>query len=171
VSAAMANAPTTIAITERITLLGRITTMTFNELLDLESEDQPIMALVSDALDKNDHADDDERRILALYEFFEGDVALDDISDCGDHRGMPVYDAGCGEYAVATDSEAEDAQEAELEDYIDDCILCNLEGIAAQYFDREAWKRDARFDGRGHHLSSYDGVENESREFFIYRVN
>jgi hypothetical protein len=43
------------------------------------------------------------------------------------------------------------------------------------YFDDEAWKRDARHDGRGHSLSSYDSAENEEqfngKWFYIYRLN
>ena len=39
----------------------------------------------------------------------------------------------------------------------------------------DAWKRDARMDGRGHSLSSYDGHENEETvegtTFYIYRIN
>ena len=47
------------------------------------------------------------------------------------------------------------------------------------YFDDEKWKRDARFDGRGHSLSSYDGAEHyetvffdgQNIDFYIYRIN
>ena len=41
--------------------------------------------------------------------------------------------------------------------------------------DEEKWKNDARHDGRGHCLSSYDGHEHEVKVdgewFYIYRVN
>ena len=47
------------------------------------------------------------------------------------------------------------------------------------YFDEEKWKRDARYDGRGHSLSSYDGAEyyetvffdGQNIDFYIYRIN
>ena len=39
------------------------------------------------------------------------------------------------------------------------------------YFDREAWKRDARMDGRGHCLGSYDGGEYEVGDYLVYRIN
>lgn len=43
------------------------------------------------------------------------------------------------------------------------------------HFDDEAWKRDARMDGRGHSLATYDGHEHyetvDGDEFYIYRIN
>lgn len=79
-----------------------------------------------------------------------------------------------GEYMVLTDSEAEDAFDAELESYIDECVLTEMPEQYHQYFDREKWKRDAQMDGRGC-LASYDGEEREEQVdghwYFIYRVN
>ena len=76
-------------------------------------------------------------------------------------------------YLVLTDSEAEDLWDAELDAYIDECIIDQLPADLARYFDCEAWKRDARFDGRGHCLAHYDGDENEEtvdgETFYIYR--
>jgi len=43
------------------------------------------------------------------------------------------------------------------------------------YFDEDAWKYDAKMDGRGHSLASYDGNENEEtvndETYYIYRIN
>ena len=82
---------------------------------------------------------------------------------------------GEGEYLVYTDAEADDAWDESLDQYIDDCIIPELPEFAARYFDVEAWKRDARYDGRGHSLSGYDGEENEIQVdgtwFYIYRTN
>lgn len=43
------------------------------------------------------------------------------------------------------------------------------------YFDDEKWKQDARYDGRGHSLSHYDGEENyeevDRETYYIYRQN
>lgn len=76
-------------------------------------------------------------------------------------------------YLVLTDSEADDLWDAELDAYIDDFIIDQLPPNLANYFDAEAWKRDARFDGRGHCLAHYDGDENEEtvngETFYIYR--
>lgn len=80
-----------------------------------------------------------------------------------------------GEYLVLTDEEADQMWDEQLESYIDDCILPQLPEAYRNYFDHEAWKRDARHDGRGHSLSSYDGNEHEEKIdgvwYFIYRTN
>ena len=79
------------------------------------------------------------------------------------------------EYEVLTDDEADDRWEEELQMYIDECIIPELPDFAARYFDEEVWKRDARFDGRGHSIARYDGCENEEEVngtwYFIYRQN
>jgi len=83
-----------------------------------------------------------------------------------------LLEYGRQEYLVLTDSEADERWEESLDSYIDDCIIPELPGFAAQYFDEEKWKRDARFDGRGHCLSGYDGQEYEAAHgLFIYRIN
>lgn len=83
------------------------------------------------------------------------------------------YD-GC-EYLVCTDAEADQLQDEELENYIDECILHELPQAYRNYFDRDAWKSDARYDGRGHCLSHYDGHEHEENVngtyYYIYRTN
>jgi len=87
------------------------------------------------------------------------------------------YDTCGGEFAVLTDDEADLAWDAALDSYLDDCVLPDLPGTLQHYFDRDAWKRDARHDGRGHCLSPYDGTEYEERDpdtgecFYIYRTS
>lgn len=82
---------------------------------------------------------------------------------------------GKQEYLVLTDDEADVLWDESLESYIDDCILPEIPKAYRSYFDNEKWKRDAKYDGRGHSLSSYDGNENEERVegtyYFIYRTN
>ncbi len=79
------------------------------------------------------------------------------------------------DYLVLTDSEADDKWEESLDNYIDECIIPELPEFAKNYFDTEGWKKDARYDGRGHSLASYDGNENEEtvegETFYIYRIN
>lgn len=75
------------------------------------------------------------------------------------------------EYLVVTDEEADDLWEESLDNYLEECIYPELTGNLSRYFDDEAWKSDARHDGRGHSLSGYDGEEHESEGFYIYRVN
>ena len=87
------------------------------------------------------------------------------------------------DYMVLTDSEADEKWEESLDSYIEECITPEIDklsegaGNLSYYitFDEETWKRDARMDGRGHSLSSYDGHENEEtiegETFYIYRTN
>lgn len=79
------------------------------------------------------------------------------------------------EYEILTDSEADDRWEEELNLYIDECIMPELPDWVQNYFDEDAWKRDARFDGRGHSIAHYDGNENEEcvdgTYYYIYRQN
>lgn len=78
-----------------------------------------------------------------------------------------------GEYLVLTDDEAERQLDNCLEDYIENCM--GLSGAALTYFDRDRFKSDARIDGRGHHLASYDGSEHyitlEDGAYYLYRTN
>lgn len=112
-----------------------------------------------------------DEKIKALSQYLECDA--DEISessydDC-------VFDAEGGEYLVLTDREADDRWDESLESYIDECIIDQLPEAYQSYFDREAWKSDARYDGRGLSLSSYDGEEIEEvvdgEYYFIYRTN
>jgi len=78
-------------------------------------------------------------------------------------------------YLVVDDAEADDLWDDYLESYIDDCL--EIPKQMKNYFDRDAWKSDARMDGRGHSLSGYDGEEHdvtveyegESLTYYIYR--
>lgn len=81
------------------------------------------------------------------------------------------------DYLILTDEEADEKWDESLEDYIDCCILPELPEQYRRYFDCESFKFDAKFDGRGHSLASYDGEENEEyveefrQTFYIYRLN
>lgn len=85
------------------------------------------------------------------------------------------------DYLVLTDEEADEKWDEELDNYIEECIKPEIDkievGNLSSYikFDEEAWKRDARFDGRGHAISRYDGNENEETvngtTYYIYRQN
>lgn len=87
------------------------------------------------------------------------------------------------DYRVLTDQEADEAWEESLDNYIEECITPKIDklsegaGNLSYYitFNEKTWKRDARMDGRGHSLSSYDGNENEETiedtTFYIYRTN
>ena len=78
------------------------------------------------------------------------------------------------DYYVLTDSEADDVEDQQLDNYISECIMPEIPEHLQNYFDDEAWKRDARMDGRGHNISTYDGCEYEETvegtTYYIYRV-
>lgn len=86
-----------------------------------------------------------------------------------------VYSYYGEEYEVLTDSEADDRWEEELDYYIEECIMPELPEHLRNYFDEDAWKSDAKYDGRGHSISRYDGEEYEETvngtTYYIYRQN
>lgn len=77
----------------------------------------------------------------------------------------------CNDYLVLTDDEANERWSEYLDCYIDDCIISELPKTYRNYFDYEKWKHDAKYDGRGHSLSSFDGIENEQNGYYIYKIN
>lgn len=91
------------------------------------------------------------------------------------YDSLTIYSLGSKEYAIGTDSEADDAWEASLDSYLEECVYPELKEPLSRYFDEKAWKRDARYDGRGHSLSSYDGSEDEQQydgeAYYIFRIN
>jgi len=95
------------------------------------------------------------------------EIQPSEYDDCG-------FEAEGGEYLVLTDDEADEKWEESLDNYIDECILPELEGPLASCFDVDKWKQYAKFDGRGAWLASYDGHEHyenvDGTTFYIYRV-
>ena len=91
------------------------------------------------------------------------------------YYGDCIYLAEGAEYRVLTDDEADEAFEEALDSMLDEVILPDLDEALQCYFDRDAWKRDASYDGRGHHLNHYDGCEDEVTvngvDYYIYRTN
>ena len=80
------------------------------------------------------------------------------------------FGASESEFLVLTDEEAESAFDQALKAFVDDCILPDIPEHLQSYFDTARWKQDARYDGRGHSLASYDGCEHEAGDFYIYRI-
>ena len=127
-------------------------------------------------LESGDHDFYFDDRELALAEML--DVHPEELS-AETYGGLygegETYTVDGKEYAVLTELETESAVEEALDSYLDDCILCELPEIAQQYFDRDAWKRDAKSDGKGHILNSYDGgceeIKVNGEWFDVYRTN
>ena len=116
-----------------------------------------------------------EERIQELKEEREDAIqAIKDDLECIVNDYDNTYSYYNEEYMVLTDSEADDAEDEELDNYIEECIMPELPDHLRNYFDDEAWKRDAHMDGRGHSLATYDGCEYEETvegtTYYIYRV-
>lgn len=94
-------------------------------------------------------------RIAALALHLGVEIEDVNISSYNDN----VVEYGNQEYLVVTDDEADELWDQDLENYIDECILPDLDDRYKNYFDRESWKSDARYDGRAHSLNRYDGRE------------
>ena len=114
-----------------------------------------------------------EDYIIALAEEIDVDPANITEETYKQYGCMTVLSCGRAEYAVGTDEEADEAWDQALDSYLDDCgVLDSMPENLRQYFDREAWKRDARFDGRGHALASYDGSEIDLEGGLVaFRIN
>ena len=115
--------------------------------------------------------DCDEKAIaLAKHLGIEPDEVTPERYEC---YGMSVYSADGGEYAVGTDDEADSALDQSLDSCIEECIMPEIKDkTLKRYFDVASWKSNARYDGRGHWISSYDGNEIDlGGGFYAYRTN
>jgi hypothetical protein len=127
-----------------------------------------VKEIIDELSGANGLEDSDDAKILALCSVLDGELNIEQCAydDCS-------FVAGRAEYLVLTESEKEERWDACLDSYLDDggCVP----GADSPYFDREKWKNDARMDGAGHALSSYDGSEEEvsafGEDFYIYRTN
>lgn len=115
-------------------------------------------------------SDDDADEIYAICLLFELTAnEIDDIAIEGNNR---ICVQGV-DYLFGTDDDMDTLWDAELDNYLEEIIYPELSGNLAQYFDDEAWKRDARMDGRAHSLNRYDGgeeyVEVNKVYYYAYR--
>lgn len=114
---------------------------------------------------------DEKARALA-------DTIGDDASDIVAESYGEEYSIGeSRSYRVLTEDEADTAWDESLDSYLDECVLPELPEHLRNYFDTDSWKSDAKYDGRGHSLSSYDGDELDGTDpltdesFVIFRTN
>lgn len=81
------------------------------------------------------------------------------ISDVSEHRHNRWTIQG-HDYLVGTDDEMDKEWEEDLDNYLEECVLCDIKDESLKrYFDKESWISDAKMDGRGHSLNRYDGGE------------
>ena len=118
----------------------------------------------------DEEASEEEQEEQRDEAIFEVTRELDSIVE-GHSNMFSYYNE---DYYVLTDLEADDMEDDSLDNYINECILPEIPEHLQNYFDEVAWKRDARMDGRGHIISSYDGCEYEETvegtTYYIYRV-
>ena len=127
-------------------------------------------AVIEDLLENDSFEDDDEKRCLIAVAWHREQGNKTGPADVDFEHGGIIH-VGGAEYLVLDEVGREEA----WEDYLDSCLDDGcIEGANGPYFDREAWKKDARMDGAGHSLASYDGNENEYHVghdiWFLYRV-
>lgn len=133
----------------------------------------------------NELLNDYDKKIIALAQHLNINMDIDEeynieelkeeLNNIKEGYTDNIFEYYNEEYEVLTDNEADERWEEELQNYTDECIIPELSDFATRYFNKEAWKRDARFDGRGHSISRYDGCEHEEKVndtwFYIYRQN
>jgi hypothetical protein len=110
----------------------------------------------------------------SVYEGSEYDLeGAKDISNFVEVE--PIEGEERDNYMILNDDEANEKEKQSLDSYLEECIYPGLSGNLADYFDEEAWKRDARMDGRGSSINSYDGAEHEVNVdgtwYYIYRMS
>jgi len=113
-----------------------------------------------------------DERAIALAKFLGIDP--DEVTLYGGtYYDLTIFETPEGEYAVGTDNESDQSWDQSLDSYIDNCLMPEIKDETLRnYFDFEKWKRDARYDGRGHSLSSYDGNEIElGNDLYAFRIN
>lgn len=139
-------------------------------LVDNGLSDEALDAVIDSLLESDEIGDDDDKLCLIGCAWSRHEGNKIGPADCSVNFG-DVVKIGGAEYRILTEDERDAAYEEALEIALDDCV----EGSSGPYFDREAWKRDARHDGAGHYLSGYDGNEYEyeacGEYWFIYRVS
>lgn len=134
-----------------------------------DEDDDPVFADLPDTFVDLGDDWDEACRILALRHSLDEWDGYATVSD-------KTVSLGRGDWLVVTDDEADELWNASLESYLDDCVLAALPEIARNYFDREAWKKDARIDGRAQSLATYDGDEDYIdlhgyETLYVYRTN
>lgn len=115
-----------------------------------------------------------QEKDLALLKFLG--IKAKDVNEVQDDEYYVKVDGEERTYRVLTDEEADKAWEDSLDNYLEDFVMSEIPEAYQMYFDKEAWKRDARTNSwRGNELNYYDGSEDEEEingtTYYIYRTN
>jgi hypothetical protein len=155
-----------------IDIIGEMDTACQN-YFDGSGDNDVWKGILSDAdLDTFVDGDEELECLLAYCREFNCHPSDCTISTGGAYGYGYAIHNGREEWSVMTDDDADSAWDDSMESYLDEgCV----EGADSPYFDREAWKRDASYDGRGHFLSGYDGNEYDHRingtTYIMFRTN
>jgi hypothetical protein len=137
---------------------------TGDPLFDRFKDDGEVIELIED---KTMFEGRDAELCAALCKMF--DLSEDDLQDI-EIDGNRVTVQGT-DYLAGDDGEMDEEWDNYLENYIDECL--EIPESVERYFDREKWKDDAKMDGRGHSLNSYNGGEEEAKingtYYYAYR--
>lgn len=133
--------------------------------------EQAILDLLAD--DNGDYRLEDSEADLTLALALMLDLRVSELIDV-DVSNAPRCEVQGTSYLAGTDSEMDHEWDQALDSYLDDCgVLDSVPENLRQYFDRDKWKEDAKTDGRGHALNSYDGDELEQEvngtTYYAYR--
>lgn len=113
---------------------------------------------------------------ICEYQDFDDDEMLEVIEaveeiDDDDIRYNDDFFVECNgvEIRVIHNNAIESIWEEELENLLRECY--EVPEFLENYIDYDSWVRDCKFDGMGHHFSSYDGSEHQSENYYYFRIN
>ena len=137
-----------------------------SEIEEIEEEEKERKVTEED-LDLFKDFNEPEKALVLAIMF---NLSINEIEDIENINGNYWSVQGI-DYLFGTDEEMNDEWDDDLENYIDECL--EIPEHIQNYFDREAWKSDAKIDGRGHSLNRYDGGEEEYKYndtyYYAYR--
>jgi hypothetical protein len=125
---------------------------------------------------EQDDLDGDDKRMMVLLAWSRDNGNNDGPDDVDTAYGDNRYTCGGATYRVLLDDEADDAETAYWESYIDDAVINQIPDDLQSYFNRDQFVADMkRYEPRGR-IAGYDGCENEysapdGEWYYIYREN
>jgi hypothetical protein len=73
------------------------------------------------------------------------------------------------EIRVIAESAVDEIWEDGLLNLLEECYT--IPDFLTNYIDYDKWVQDCKYDGKGHHFSSYDGSEHETKHYYYFRTN
>ena len=112
----------------------------------------------------------ESEKVQALAKFLDCPPTIIEESSYNDN----IFSAEGSDWLVVDDDEADEMLEEDLENYVDDCILPEIDTMWHEYFNKEKWVQDTMaLDERGSSLNRYDGIEHRvdfgKETYFIYQ--